>query len=251
MSPNLRTPRRPKEVGEYLEFFYRKRRHPHGTSQDPEERRLADWAIEVSIRIGSAKHPEAKYLVEIPNFFNCRNRNPEQQAFAYKRCYEITELIPTRNPAKNSEAASDFAKGFGVWAYRNNEFKMDGTINKDKRWSTNLADYLSFRSTFERLPLRTSDDEKERFLALWAKTQRASDCRTLEQIKVLIKEGVISEGDKSYKLAMHRARRDELAAQMGPYPGYDAVMDHPKVQGPIAIAVECRQEEYIREKITQ
>jgi predicted GIY-YIG superfamily endonuclease len=68
--PKLRAPKVPKEVSEYLEFFYRKRRHPRGTSQDVEEKRLADWAIEVSIRFGSAKHPEARYLEEIPNFFN-------------------------------------------------------------------------------------------------------------------------------------------------------------------------------------
>jgi hypothetical protein len=159
-----------------------------------------------------------------------RNRNPEQQAYAYKRFYEITGLIPTRRPAKNSEVSSDFAKGLGLWAYRNNDFKLDETINKDKRWNANLDEYKSFRSTFERLPLRSSDDEKERFLALWAKTQKASDCRTLEQIKVLIKEGVICESDKSYKLAMHRARRDELAAQMGPYPGEEEELEQDETQ---------------------
>jgi predicted GIY-YIG superfamily endonuclease len=209
----------PKEINQYLKFCKTKRRHPHGTSQDQEEKRLADWAIEFAIEVGSFEHPKADAIKSIPDFFAWRRGSSEEWAYAYSKFVELTGFMPTKS--KNVEYSSELSNSLAIWAYRNKKaHKQAGLINRTQRWHLNFKDYKKFKIDFGRHPRRAAGDDQERFLSRWGESQRyrTQTIHTIEQANLLLNEGVITKDDISYKLAIECAHGDELVVQATPSP---------------------------------
>jgi len=211
-------PRTSREFGEYLKFYQRRRRHPHGTSQDPEEKHLADWAIAFSIENGSIESHCEDLLSKIPDFFTWRGRQATlEQAYVYKRFYEIKNAFPRKIDYSKDNGVSNFEGSLANWYSRSLRNKMNvatpelqkktpGDINIDRRWGDRLQECKKFVKEFGRLPNKLSSHKDEATLGNWLNQQKYSEHRTFEQATALAQDGFITTDSYSYKLAAQKSR---------------------------------------------